>query len=529
MAIATARTTKFGGAASTFATVASPGAALTTLFNAIDTALIAAGWTNIFTGTNTNSYSSPGESGNEKLFLVMATGAMGVVSGVDVSGGSYLWAGVCQYADGSGNYYNSFGYPHLSTPDGVANTVLELEPSLTWDYAIVADKDGLAVAAVPTTSHADGPYFLNTGVLKRPAGVNANILVTSATISSGAGSNVTVNVTTDPIAAGYLPGDIVAVIAQNGISGHLADTFSTRLISLTSSSVTLELVPTLGATIATGALIGEDPQPFFGMCRTQGVVAQQPFPTNNGLAKCSPFPGISMNTAANMWTTHQSSAAGNIIANNNVSFFPGSFAQGGQGADASVRPDARTGAYFIDTFFIRDNSSGASSFGVRGKVSGRMFCSAVLNASLPASLTFAFAKRHNVSGEEWVGFGDTAGASKMGIEAWMGPFPVVNATTKVVITANSDLVSGCTSEIVLLEQNISSDGYESTTIGQTGAWSMDSSTEMQTAAMQLIPLDQGGSTSSDDVQPVLIDQPYPLDYTYMPTNQESPNFNRGFN
>jgi hypothetical protein len=523
MATATARTAKFGGAASTFATVASPGAALSTLFNAIDTALTTAGWTNIFSGTNTKSYSSNGEAGTETLFLVMTTGAMGTASGVDVSGGSYLSAGCCQFADASGNYYNSFGYPHLQTADGLANTVLELEASLTWDYAIVADKDGLAVTALPTTSHANQAYFIHTGVLKRATGIRATNLVTSGTISSAGGSNVAVNVTSNPIAAGYQVGDIVTVLAQNGISGHLADTFSTRIMTMTSSSVTLELVPTLGANIASGALIGEDPQPIFGTPRNGAAVFPNVYAPSSGSAKCAPFGMSGLNSQANLWTSQQGSALGNVIANNTFVFEPGSFSLNGASGDATVRPDARSGSYLLDTACIWDSSS--TPVGYRGKIGGRLFQDATAAGSLPGTLAVTFGKRHTVTGEEWVQWGSTTQAASF----WMGPFPVVNATTKQIVNAASDSLSGAAVECITLEQNVSSDGYESTATLQTAAWLIDANIDFQTSDLQATMLDQGGSTSSDDVQPVLIDQPYPLDYTYAPTSQETPNFNRGFN
>ncbi len=179
----------------------------------------------------------------------------------------------------------------------------------------------------------------------------------------------------------------------------------------------------------------------------------------------------------------------------------------GANSDATTRPDKRTGAWFLDTGVVVNSTSIPT--GYRGKVTGRCFMST--QTSFVASLTVAFAKRHTVSTEEWVGFNST--------------------TMNGEVLVKDCYLYGFAGEGIDSVPNSRCGSYDDTATGASGAWGMPA--DLGDAATgpkpQLIPLDTGASTSSDDVQPVLIDQPYPFDYTYSPTNQESPNFNRGFN
>jgi hypothetical protein len=532
MAVATARTSLFGGADATFATAASPGAALTALFTAVDTALVAAGWTKIFTGTNENLYSSNGESGTETLFMRVATAGFGTVSGATIIGGSYLIAGMCQYADSSGNYYNAYGFARVSSAaGGLTNTCLALEASLTWHYAIVADKNGIFIVTSPTTSHANNPFFLNTGLLGRPQGINAVNLVTSSTINAAGGANIAVNVSANPITAGYQIGDPVIVVAQNaGGSGRLADLFATRISALTTTSVTLDFVPTLSANIVSGALIGEDPQPIFGCHQTLTAIGQQPWATNNGLAKLPPptFPYLNTanpsnpNAVANLWSTWQQETTGDRVANNSNCWIGSANMLGGGNSDAATRPDGRTNSYFVDTPYGRD----ATSSGIinRGKPLTR--CYESTRNAFSASLTVTYARRYAATGEEYVGIESTA----MACEVWFGPFSVTNSLTKTLSILTAHPVSIGSGEVNPFDNAPTSDAYETTATGEAGVWEITSDFDKQCGmTVELEALDQGPVASSDDVQPVLIDQPYPLDYTYAPSNQESSGFNRGFN
>jgi hypothetical protein len=528
MATATARTAKFGGAAATFTTAASPGAALSTLFSAADTALTSAGWTSIYSTTNAALYSSNGESGTETMFLRLATGAMGTATGGDISGGSYLVCGLCQYADASGNYYNCFGAPKLQNSDLAANTCLELEPSLTWDYVIVADKNGITIAALPTTSHANQPYWIHTGLLSRSAGINTTNLVTSSTIAQAGGTGITVNVTTNPIAAGYVVGDGVMVCAQGGTGGanHLADLFSTRIIGLTTSSVTLEVVPSLSQTMAAGALIGADPQPFHGTARTTTSSFGAVYNNTVGGAKLFPVPYIGMNTNTNQWTAQLSTTIGDQIGDSASVWDVAPYSLNGTFA-TTIRPEGRTNAWWVDTGGGRNSSSASTLY--RGKSLGRVYVSG--RNGLPGTLAVEFAKLRPIpaSAVEYVGFS----SATMGIEVWMGPFPVLNTATKRLTIVNSEVQAGIAYEVGTVPGWVTqtSDGYDETRKYEQGpqAWAQTpEQNDTQTA-----PVIQGSmldiAASSDDIEVVPIDQPYPFDYTYKPSSQENSGFNRGFN
>jgi len=236
--IASRRTAASGGANAQAANV-------TDLFNAIDLTLKAAGWTASVSGTTT-FYSSTGESGNEKLNLIMQLN----------SGSNFLRFLMAQFVDGSLNAYNQIG----NTVDNQTD-LLNLTTQ-TYDYVVAADLNGFGVFIRSTGATI---WQFSAGFLNRTPDANANVMITNAAIS--AGSNVVVDVTpSNPAALGYQVGDIIAIVSQQttGPSANIIPVFNARIVSIGTNSVTLDTVPSgANGSVSAGARIGDDPMPYY--------------------------------------------------------------------------------------------------------------------------------------------------------------------------------------------------------------------------------------------------------------------------
>ncbi len=541
MAVATDRTARYGGASSTFTTAASPGASITALKTAVTTALTTAGWTSM----GGDRYSSPGESGTEFLFLYVASAGNGTASGVMApSGGSYLLVAPLQWGNGSGNYCNQLGTPVLATASHpkVPYNVLSLTASTTYEYAIVADKDGICVVCSPSGSATES-HILNTGIGHRIPGARATFTSTG-TITGTPTANLTVNLSGNPIAAGYRPGDIIMIVGQQvgQVTATLGDIISTKIVSLTTSSVTLDYVAALSGTLAAGTLLGEDPQPYIGLPLIPGT-GSNPYSAGQ-TAHCAPVAGQGITEISipppgsgfNLWAYQISGTGTGDMDGNQSGTTIGLTAApllGSSLASVISASDNRTKtasgvSYITRPTYVVDgiNFTQGSQF-TRGAFK---YLYQDTRTSSFAS-TGAFAKDVTTKLEEWVAVNYASVAS-----FWMGPFPLAHSTNDVIrkILPADEM----TPALYLLDDlAVQASCHAQVIVGSSAA--AGATTEQSLVDQIIADADAGGlqvkvletisGVSSDDEQPMLVDHPLDFQSTSSPSVPLGSNYNQGHN
>jgi len=530
MSVATKRTAKYGGSDAQFSTVASPGAALTALFNLLDSALTTAGWTAITSpgSPGPNTYSSTGESGNEKLYLVMYTGAMGTGTGVEVSGGSYLTLAPCQFINGSGTRYSQLGDALLLSASGVHATAacIELDPSKTWDYAFVCDKDGYGLYLYPTTGTPTQGYWMCAGLTQRISNAKATT-TTSSSITTGPSTSVTVNTTADMTATGYGIGDVIEVVALNAPgSGIYADRFSARITGITSSSVTMDSVPTLSATISSGALIGEDPQPFFATRRNS--------PSGSAYGAGQLSVGSSTGVAASPVV------AATIGVNNN---WKSQISTNGVVGDIEVPANNTAGFHSAGPMSMSRSAQGVSIAGFTTSPY-REFRTSATGWRLEPMHLFGYTGATVASGKAYRGFwkyiftnldngaGQSVPTYLLGLsdhnseyvlvqsqstgDLFLGPFPKVNATTAGPWGNPMTADERKTVEVIILENQAGQASADEAAFAENDYFgplmqqAIDEGLVVAPQGLQLLE-GTGGTVSGDDDQPTFTDRPYAND------------------
>ncbi len=163
--------------------------------------------------------------------------------------------------------YNNIGFgqgPGTGADAWAQYTVTFGAAGTAYDFVFLADKDNFAWT-IRTNATTNQHWYGAGGRLYRAAQTKDTSMVTTATLDVGL--NVTVNVSADPIAAGYAVDDIVFVIAQQAtwdtyaiMTSNVIPQFQARIVDITTSSITLHKVP---QKCLTGALIGDDPMPVF--------------------------------------------------------------------------------------------------------------------------------------------------------------------------------------------------------------------------------------------------------------------------
>lgn len=275
-----------------------------------------------------NSYLSTGESGTESMYLHLKTAGLG--SGGNIANGSYVLAALCQYIDGSNNQWNELGGVRTATTGaGLQNSTsdLEFEASLIWDYAIVIDKNSVAVWTLPTTSHTTVPYSMQCGIIQRPNGSPSNFTTTAGyTFLSATDFNVQFSVSGNPIAAGYQIGDIVDIVPQQGAPSGVSIAYTARSGSTwvvgetitggTSGATGIVVAATMDGTVnysaSSGTFTAGDPcgtnatTPIaYVRCKTTNAASNSPISVTMGLGTTAIASGVSLtdNTSGATRTT----------------------------------------------------------------------------------------------------------------------------------------------------------------------------------------------------------------------------------
>jgi hypothetical protein len=248
-----------GGAAFTFGTAVARQTTRTAIYdNIIVPALTAAGWTQHNLAARDDVWTSTGESGLESI---------NIRTRYDTTGGTFIYFYIGTKVDGAFNLQGSIG-----GGVGVFERWSLGNTDFTTDYIVMATKDFIWFNVRAATAGQGGVIATNDqlnafmGNLERDASYNSNVLTTTGTAT--AGSNVTISVNSDPIAAGYRPGDLIQIVAQAAADAGQAQTLQIINVSTTPAQIEVE---TLSATYASGAFIGAAPtptRPRTGTCRS---------------------------------------------------------------------------------------------------------------------------------------------------------------------------------------------------------------------------------------------------------------------
>ena len=277
-----------------------------------------------------NSYTSTGESGLETMFLHLKTASIGA-SG-NIANGSYVLAALCQWIDGSNNQWNELGGVRTATTgSGLQNSAsaLEFEASLTWDYAIVIDKNSLAVWTLPTTSHTTTPYILQCGILQRPNGTPVYFTTTAPyTFVGSTDTNVQFTVSGNPITAGYQIGDVVDIVPQQGAPSGVSIAYTARSGSTwvigetitdgTSGATGILVAATMDGTVtysaSSGTFTAGDPcstastTPIaYVSCKTTNAASSSPISVTMGLGTTAIASGVTLSDSTSGATRTTSS------------------------------------------------------------------------------------------------------------------------------------------------------------------------------------------------------------------------------
>lgn len=204
-------------------------------------------------GVSDKCYKSTGESGSETIFVRVAATTTTAINTFHYQ------------------YFNSslgFGYNGIWA-GGSAGTINYSQFSFTngnaVNYIMVADKDNFVCATVDS---ANSKWFIAGGHLKRNPNTNQNTFATTGTVVAGANRTITV-ASGNPVTAGYVVGDRVFVVAQEGSSptNEQIPCYAAIITALTSTTITIDQAQ---ESTATGALIGADPRPMFYIQNTVG-------------------------------------------------------------------------------------------------------------------------------------------------------------------------------------------------------------------------------------------------------------------
>lgn len=206
-------------------------------------------------------YSSTGESGNEKMWARVWVNS--------------TWVNVELYQYFSANIkYNAFNCARTSgISTNQKNQQFNYSGATTINFAVIADKDSVFMTTVDQTNARRSISF---GLLRRFPGVNTNTFVSNNAVTAGANKTFTFS-SGDPVAAGYKPYQPIMIISQQttGSASFVIPCFSTRIVSVTTNSITVLNVP---ENVSAGALVGQDPFPAY--CVFSQATSFNPFNAN---------------------------------------------------------------------------------------------------------------------------------------------------------------------------------------------------------------------------------------------------------
>lgn len=214
------------------------------IYNRIRDALIAAGWTQFnkiaVDGTRHDVFESNGESGTDNLCISIQ----------QFTTGRWLVFNCAPKMDASNNLVKLIGL--TSAPGAASLNNWDLTAAdFTSDFQILANKDYIW-AVFQNINHTAAMHVMFMGALK-PVDSNINTLLLSGGIV--AGDHVLIPVTTNPIVAGFRPGDVVQILNSPKTSTARCET--TQIVEVQAAAVRVRAI-SQGA-YDTGARLGMMP------------------------------------------------------------------------------------------------------------------------------------------------------------------------------------------------------------------------------------------------------------------------------
>lgn len=216
------------------------------IFDELDAALVAAGWTQYSKTAQRAVYESAGEVGNENIGLEL-----------NLLSGRYLHFNLAPKLDSSNELDGGIG--NNVSSGGGADTAgrWDLTSSdFTADFFILVDRDHL-VAAFQNSNHTDPVHWVSIGRLKRSNIIQQGVHTLAANASAGAYVTLDVTGSGDPIASGYRPGDTIDIVETAKVEAPAARRL--YVVDVTTTSLTVLHLP---VDFHAGALIGGQASPL---------------------------------------------------------------------------------------------------------------------------------------------------------------------------------------------------------------------------------------------------------------------------
>lgn len=231
----------------TFGTAKSRTTTRVGIYDIINSAFVAAGWTDHNNATRDDVYTSTGESGNESIncrtvWNTLNTNVLNFLVGTKINGSNLLQGAI-------GTSTNTFEGFSLGSTDFTADFIILATKDFIWGNfkAVTAGQAGFV--------NLGDVFSFFMGNLERDSTSNNNVMITSANIS--AGSFVSIPLTSNPQTLGYQPGDFVQIVSQAA-----GDAAQAQTLQITNTSTSTIEVESLALGYSSGARIGASPLPI---------------------------------------------------------------------------------------------------------------------------------------------------------------------------------------------------------------------------------------------------------------------------
>lgn len=346
-------------------------------------------------------YTSTGESGTDKLYCRVTQYS--------------TFVNVTLYQYVSGTSFMGFNRVNLARTSGMsANQKAQqfnYSGATTINFAIIADKDSVCAVTVDQTNAKRVIMF---GNMRRWVDVNPNTFVSNGAVTAGLNKTFTFS-SGNPIAAGYKLGDPIMIVSQetSTASNMVIPLHSSKITALTTNSITVKEVK---ESVAAGALIGQDPMPYFYLYNQ--ATSGNPGTTGNPIC----VHNIHDENVTNLWSSAKATAeAGYLTDNAPIPVRDSSFAE--------LDPNNRTGYFQLISQLVKFSNIDVGQH--------RGFIPKFYHWHTAANNQWVIAKEIRTSPtKDWIFVRDTPPSTG---PAWIfGPF---NATTATVNFQTFDLVN----------------------------------------------------------------------------------------
>lgn len=215
------------------------------VWDALRTALLAAGWTENNLATRDSVFYSTGESGLENISIRLV-----FVAGTT----AYLHFQIAPKRDASNNLEGAIGFSSSSL--GTAADRWGIATAASFEFQIRADLDSIWAIFQAGTSGIVYSVFLGR-LIRTGVGVNSAVYANSSAITAGRFVTVAMAGGADPLADGWTPGDSCQLVEVDPNTGPAAE------VAIVADVTSTELVFARLANSYTTARIGQLASPLF--------------------------------------------------------------------------------------------------------------------------------------------------------------------------------------------------------------------------------------------------------------------------